>query len=605
MTPSPHAFFAIALAVLMIVLCTREKLPLEATSLLIFILVLVWFEIFPIELDGVRVRARDFFAGFGNEALISVVTLMILTRGLELTGALQPIGHVLSNLWKRRPRLAFLATLVTAAFLSMFLNNTPVVAAVLPLLVAVSLRARVPPSGILMPVGFATIIGGMATTIGTSTNLLVTSIAAQSGMPEFGMFDFALPAVIVGGVAILYLWLIAPRLLPARSPPLTDVSPRIFESSLLVNEDSVAQGKTLTEVIALTDGRMRVGRIARGELALVKLPSVMLRAGDRLHVTDTAEHLKEYERLLGATLLASEAERVVSPDRPRDADQYLAEVVVTRGSVLDQRTLDSTSYLSAYGVAAVALRQPHRGARAAPSVVGDVLLQAGDVLLVQGSKRALERLKRRGQVLVLDGRVDLPRTAKAPAALAIMVAVVLLAAFGVMRISVAAVSGLALMLVTQCISVRDAFGAIDRRIVMVIVASLALGLALVATGAVDYIAALYVAAAAGLPTAVALSGFLLIIALLTEVVTNNAVGVLGTPIAISVAQQLGVPAEPFVLAVLYGANMSYMTPLGYQTNLLVMSAGGYRFSDFLRAGIPLQLIMWIGLSIVLPIIYGL
>jgi di/tricarboxylate transporter len=161
------------------------------------------------------------------------------------------------------------------------------------------------------------------------------------------------------------------------------------------------------------------------------------------------------------------------------------------------------------------------------------------------------------------------------------------------------------MLATRCLTWKDILAAIDRRIILVIVASLALGLVLMATGAAEYIAQLYVALTGALPVALVLSGLILIMALLTEVVTNNAVAVLGTPIAISVAQQLGAPVEPFVLAVLYGANMSYMMPVGYQTNLLVMSAGGYQFSDFLRAGVPLQIIMWLGLSIVLPMLYGL
>ncbi|HEX7720197.1 MAG TPA: SLC13 family permease, partial [Woeseiaceae bacterium] len=275
------------------------------------------------------------------------------------------------------------------------------------------------------------------------------------------------------------------------------------------------------------------------------------------------------------------------------------------GSVLEQRTLESSRLLSSYGLTLVALHRQGRGAREAARTVTDTKLRAGDLILVQGSSKGLDRLKRSGQALVLDGSIDLPRPAKASLALLIMAGVVVVAGTGLMRISQTAVIGVALMLLTRCLTWNDVRGAFDRRIIMVVVASLALGLALMATGAAEYIAELYVAATDGLPVAVILSGLILIMALLTEVATNNAVAVLGTPIAISIAQVLGAPAEPFVLAVLYGANMSYLTPVGYQTNLLVMSAGGYQFSDFLRAGIPLQLIMWIGFSIVLPIMYDL
>lgn len=603
--PTIHVLFAIGVALVAIALYTRQKIPIEASSLLILCIVMVWFELNVIERDGARVRATDFLAGFGNEALVTVVGLMILARSLDTTRALQPISRVLAELWRIRPRLAFLTTLLTAALLSMFLNNTPVVAAMLPLLVAVSLQAKVAPSAVLMPVGFATIIGGMSTTIGTSTNLLVASVAADLGMRELEMFDLTLPIAIVGAIALPYLWLVAPRLLPARRPPLTDIAPRIFESRLRINSDTAGEGKTLSELLALTRGQMRVAQITRAGVSLMKLPSLQIRAGDLMHVSDSPENLKEFERVLGATLLAGESGPDAGDLPARGADQHLAEVVVTQGSVLEHATLDSSRLLSAYGVVPLALHRPGRRAGPTREQVAKSVLQAGDVVLLQGHDKGLERLKRSGQVLVLDGRVDLPRRAKASLALLIVGAVILLAAFGMVRISLGAVIGVGLVLATRCLTWTDVRNALDRRIILVIVASLALGLVLMATGAAEYIAQLYVALIGDLPIAVVLSGLILIMALLTEIVTNNAVAVLGTPIAISVAAQLGVPAEPFVLGVLYGANMSYMTPVGYQTNLLVMSAGGYQFSDFLRAGIPLQIIMWLGLSIVLPIAYGL
>ena len=603
--PDPNALLAIALALGAIVLYTRERMPLELSSLIVLTIVLVWCELSVIELDGERVRAGDILAGFGHEALIAIVALMILARGLETTRALQTVGHVLAELWAIRPQTALLITMLTAAVLSMFLNNTPVVAAILPLLVAVSLQARIPSSSILMPIGFATIIGGMATTIGTSTNLIVTSVAADLGMREFGMFDFMLPVVLVGGVAMLFLWLVAPSLLPHRSPLLTDVRPRIFESRLRINDDGAAEGMNFGEVLALTRGRMRVEQIERGGLALVKLPSVRMRDGDLLHVRDTPESLKEFERLLGATLLAGDSGYPVDRDHPLHSDHQLAEVAVTEGSPLELRTLDAGHLFAAHGIIPLALHRPGRGGGSSSEGVGRVELAAGDLILVQGPPRGIESLKRGGKLLVLDGKIDLPRPARASIALSIMGAVVLVAALGLMHISLAAFLGVGGMLLTRCLKWDEVRAAIDRRIVFVIVSSLALGTMLIATGAAELLAIGYVRLTDGVPVAVVLSGLMLIMALLTEVVTNNAIAVLGTPIAIGIANQLGAPAEPFVLAVLFGANMSYLTPVGYQTNLLVMSAGGYRFTDFLRVGIPLQIIMWLGLSFALTIIYGL
>jgi len=208
-------------------------------------------------------------------------------------------------------------------------------------------------------------------------------------------------------------------------------------------------------------------------------------------------------------------------------------------------------------------------------------------------------------MLVLDGTTNLPHTHNAKRALAIMGFVVLAAALGVMPISVSAMVGLGLMIATGCLSWRDATTALSIPVVMIIVAALALGKALMGTGMADFIAVSFVNGAAGLPTPVILSAFLLLMTLMTNIVSNNAAAVIGTPIAISIASQLGVSAEPFILAVLFGANMSFATPYGYQTNLLILSAGGYKFTDFLRVGIPLTIIMWVGFSLILPMLYKL
>jgi di/tricarboxylate transporter len=208
-------------------------------------------------------------------------------------------------------------------------------------------------------------------------------------------------------------------------------------------------------------------------------------------------------------------------------------------------------------------------------------------------------------MLVLDGTVDLPHTERARRAIAIMLLVVATAALGLLPISVSALSGVGLMLATQSLRWRDALGALSAPVVLIIVTSLALGLAMMRTGGAEYLAQLYVAVASGQPIWLILSGLMLVMALLTNVVSNNAAAVIGTPISISIATQLGVSPEPFVLAVLFGANMSYATPIGYQTNLLVLSAGGYTFSDFVRVGVPLTFIMWVGFTIVLTLRYQL
>jgi di/tricarboxylate transporter len=488
MAADPHALVAIILACGAIVLYTRETISLESSSLGVIAFILIWFELFTIEAGGERVRAGDFLAGFGNEALLTVISLIVLTRGLEVTQGLQPVGIVLARLWRVKPRLAFLLTMVTATVLSMFLNNTPVVAALMPLLLVVSLQANVSPSRILMPIGFATIVGGMATTIGTSTNLLVVSIAHEMGMPEMSMFHFSAPVLFVGSFAILYLWLVAPRLLPDRTPPMKNVAPRLFDSRLRINEQSEANGARLADAFARTSNRMRVTRLVRGKLELARLPSLVLQAGDYLHVNDTLENLLEFARVLGATVLPVDEDRPVDSEHPLASREHLAELVITRGSPLEQSTLTASHLLSRYGLSLLALHRLKMEAEAETERLKNMPLRAGDVIVLQGGQAGIERLKRSGMALVLDGNISLPRPAKATIAFAIMLAVVLTAATGLLRISQAAFIGVGALLLARCFTWKDVRDGIDRGIIMVIVASLALGLAMTATGAADLIA---------------------------------------------------------------------------------------------------------------------
>ena len=608
-TPDAHGIAVLILTVVALFLFTRDQIPLESSSLAILSVLVVGFAIYPYQQDGVTVLGPvDFFAGFGNEALVAICALMMVGKALETTGALQPLANVVGRAWSTRPVVALLTTLVAGALLSAFMNNTPIVVLLMPILVGASLRSKFPVSGVMLPMGLATIVGGMSTTIGTSTNLLVVGIAAEL-LPDhtFSMFEWVLPVAIVGGVAILFLWLVAPRLIPDRAPPMADTTPRVFSAQLHVKEGGASDGKTLSEVLAKADG-LRIDKIQRSDsLFLAKLPSVILQPGDRLFVKDSPENLKHYEQVLGATLFnISDVEHPINEETPLRAEgQQLAEVVVTRGSPLHLRSLAAAQFSSSYGLMPLAL---HRARAPSSQVTGDlnmIRLRAGDVLLVQGSRESITTLKDSGSMLVLDGTTDLPHTHNAKRALAIMAFVVLAAAFGIMPISVSAVVGLGLMIATGCLSWSDAGSALSIPVVMIIVTALALGKALVGTGMADYIAFSFVAAASGLSPPMILSAFLLLMTLMTNVVSNNAAAAIGTPIAISIAAQLGASPEPFILAVIFGANMSFATPYGYQTNLLIMSAGGYKFSDFLRVGIPLTVIMWLGFSFVLPALYQL
>jgi len=603
--PDAHALAILGLTIVALYLFTRPDIPIESSSLFVLVAVTLGFAVFPYtSAQGDTLHAVDFFRGFGHEALVAVAALMIAGQSLVRTGALEPVGRGLARLWRISPQLSLLLTLIVGAILSAFVNNVPIVVLLLPILVSVSLRTQIPATGMLMPMGFATLVGGMSTSIGTSTNLLVVSVAADMGMRHLQMFDFFIPAAIAAGVGIVYLWLIAPRLLPERKTRMTDTSPRVFTAHLLVAEDGFANGKTLTELTEKCGGGLHVMRILRGESFIVPLPDAIVLAGDRLLVRDTPDNLKEFEKVLGAALYADENQ--VDEAHPLVAqNQQIAEIVVVQGTPLENTTLSRIRFADRYQLVTLALHRGGRNVETPREDVGDVLLRSGDVLLVQGESDQIAKLKRSGELLVLDATSDLPHSDKAWLALAIMAGIVVTAALGLVPIAISAVCGVLLMIVTRCLSWRDATQALSAQVVLIVVASLALGAALLKTGGADYLAQLFVAATFGAPPSAVLSGLMLLMAIFTNIVSNNAAAVIGTPIAIGIAHQLGVNPEPFVLAVLFGANMSYAAPMAYKTNLLVMNAGGYTFMDFMRVGVPLTILLWLVLSWLLSTLYPL
>jgi len=606
--PNAHALAVLLLTVIALILFTREKIPLESSSFLVLISLTVGFEIFPFHLKEGTLHAVDFFHGFGHEALVAVCALMIAGQGIVRTGALEPVGRVLAKLWKISPSISLLLTLLVGAFISAFINNVPVVVLFLPVLLSVSMRTGMPASSVLMPMGFATILGGTSTTIGTSTNLLVVSVAADMGLKRLEMFDFLVPAAIAGSIGIVYLWLLAPKIIPKREQPLTDTSPRIFVAHLAILEGSSAEGKTVAEVIKMTDGAMKIKSVERGSDKLIMpLPSVMLRAGDHLIVRDTPERLKEFEKILEGTLYPEDSEdKPVDDEHPLKADdQQIAEVVVIEGSILQGRSLSAVRFADRYRLIILALHRVGKHLEKVYDEIVDIRLRAGDVLLVQGPREQIASLKKGKDFLVLDATMDLPFAQKAPLALLIMVGVVLTAALGLLPIAISAPCGALLMILTGCLKWRDATGALSAQVILIVTASLALGTALLKTGGADYLAQLFITLVGGASPILVISGLMLLMGILTNIVSNNAAAVIGTPIAISIAAQMGQPPEPYVLAVLFGANMSYATPMAYKTNLLIMNAGKYTFNDFIRIGVPLLLIMWIVLSCLLPIIYGI
>ena len=600
--PNMHALAMLIMTGVALFLFSREKINLESSSLAILVMVVVGFQLFPFETSRGHIEPMAFFHGFGHEALIAVCALMIAGEALVRTGALEPVARRLAKLWKWSPKFALLLTLIVAAVLSAFMNNTPIVVLMLPMLIGATVRSNTSSSGVLLPMGLATLIGGMGTTIGTSTNLLVVSVAADMGMERFAMFDFLMPVVVAGGIAILYLWLVAPILIPQRTPPMDDLSNREFDAHLLIPRGNPLIGKSLAVLIQKAGAGMKVKRVCRDEhLFISPLPDVEIKEGDRIQVSATVEMLKEYQALLGARLTATPEASLT----PLAGDFLLAEVAVTGGSQLRGLKVADARLKERYGLDLLAVHCGGDVVSASNPALDQRQLKASDVLLVQGKAENIRTLKVGGELLVLDNTAVLPHTSRAPLALLIMVAIVALAAFGIMPIAMSAMLGCLVLIGTGCIKWQQASHALSTQVIMIIVSSLALGSALMKTGGAEYLAQVFLFLTTGLSAAWILAFLMMMMAIMTNIVSNNAAAVIGTPIAISIAQELGMPLEPFVLAVLFGANLSFVTPMAYKTNLLVMNAGGYKFNDFVRVGTPLTLLMWVSLSLVLTIAYGL
>ena len=604
--PSLHAIAVMTITVVGLYLFSRDSIPIETSGLIIFITILSMFYLFPLQVNGFDSDPISLFLNsFGNEALVTICALLAVGKAIEVNGSLSPLISLLSKSWVKHPKLSFLGVLLFGAFFSAFINNTPIVVMLIPALIAVAKEANISSTKVLMPMGMATLIGGMSTTIGTSTNLLVVGIANDMGQEQIQLFDFMIPVLIAGSIGMLFLWLIAPKYLPDNKPRQSQAKTRIFEAVLYVNEDSYPNGKTLLDVIDKAGKDFDVQQIKRSDsLFVAKIPSIIFEPGDRIYVKSSIEKLKEFEGLLGLTLYEEEDGAVDSEQERGQEYTHLAEVVITAGSFLDRSTLNAQRFAQRFNLLPIAI---HSG-RTASQVSGDITskrLNPGDVILVQGEEESIANLKTNANMLVIESDSPMPSGQKAYVPLYIMLGIVGFAASGLLPISVAALVGLGVMLVTKIIKWSDVGNAMNIPIIMLIVASLSLGTALEITGGSAFLAEMFVFLTQAMSIPMILSTLMLVMAILTNVVSNNAAAVIGTPIAISIGQQLGAPIEPFVLAVLFGANMSFVTPIGYQTNLLVMGAGGYKFNDFVKVGFPLAVIMWVSFSIILPLLYSL
>ena len=575
-----------------VALFMTEKLPVDVVAMLVLASLLVLGLVSPAEA----------LSGFSSEATITVAAMFVLSAGLAHTGALLPIGRMFGRI--KRPWLFLIVLMAVIGPISAFVNNTAAVAVFLPMVLAATAANRMSPSQLLIPLSYAAQMGGVCTLIGTSTNLLVNSMAKDLGHPGFGIFDFAPVGLIVMGVGFVYILVVRRWLLPHHPPSALTETYELgkYITELRVMEKSPLIGKSVAQAQLAEKHSVYVMELLRGEEKHWSPRAELLREGDVLLVRGDwtkLEALKETTRLELDSEFKLKDNQFTGEDG--DAAQVLAEVMVAPGARMVGQTLAQLDFQWHYNATVLAL---HRRGEVLREKIKDIPLNVGDVLLMLSPRADLEVIKANANLVVLNerGEAKQPRR-KALLAVGIMVAAVAVAALGILPIVASSILGGIALVATRCIGNDQAYQAIDWRVIVLLAGVLPLGIAMQKSGLAQTVADFGVDMVGGFGPLAVLAAIYLITALLTEMMSNNAAAVLITPIAFTTAVSMEVSPTPFLVAVRFAASTAFATPVGYQTNTMVYNAGNYRFVDFMKMGIPLNLLFW-GLAVYLiPIFF--
>ena len=551
---------------------------------------------------GTPISSADLLAGFGNPALITIMALLVVGQGLFQTGAIEGPTKVLVSQYGKRPVSTLLATFFAVFGISAFTNNTPVVVMFLPVMSAIAMRMKTSASRLMMPLSFVSILAGMTTLIGTSTNLLAADALRRIDGVRLGFFEQTSMGLMLAGVGLAYIALMSRVLLPNRDTFADELVPsgKQFLAQIDITHDHFLNGQEPVAGMFPDLRDMTVRMIQRGERAILPpFEDIRLQPGDLVIIAATRKALTDLLASRPGMLQqlwrgGGDAESVDDNVPPLS----LMEAVVAPGSRMAGRTVELIGFRRLTSAVVLGIQRRSRMIRAK---LGEIRLEAGDTLLLCGPIDAFQGLRSSRDLILLEwSQSELPMTARGYAARLIAVGMVLLAALGLTSILITSVLAATAMILFRCLNVRQAGRALDLRIFLVIGAALAMGTALERTGAASLIADLVVDASEPFGPLAVLSAVFLCVAFLTNILSNAAAAVLFAPIALEAAHATGSDPLPFILAVIYAANCSFASPVAYQTNMLVMAPGHYKFSDFVKFGGPLVLVIWVAFTLLAP-----
>ncbi|WP_020399483.1 SLC13 family permease [Kordiimonas gwangyangensis] len=602
-----HMWVSFAVIIGAIILYASERWPVEVVSLGVIALLLLFFQLFPVYDAGgdPLLTAGNLLAGFAHPALITILALMVVGQSMSQTAALDGPTTLLLRYGRRRPRMLIFCCLIAVMVISAFLNDTPVVVMFLPIMIVLANKMREAPSQVLMPLSFAAILGGMTTLIGTSTNLLAAGAYFSLTGEHIDFFDFTIPGAMIALVGFTFLWFAAPRILPKDGGLDTGgdgAGGKQYIAQLTVLKGSPYEGMQAVSGMLPGFKDTTVWLIERGRQTLLPpFDELTLKPGDTLTLVATRDKLTDIAAEAPSVLMGGDTLSLSSSGEK--GVPHLFEVLVPPASPLEGRTVAQVGAQLSGGSVIIGVQRRSRMMR---GVIGSVRLEAGDILLVCGTGPQMRHLRTRRDVILMEWSGHaLPEKHKKWIAQLVFLSVVASSASGLLPIVVASMLGAFAVVITGCLTIGQASRALNRQVFLLVGAALAMGATMEATGGAAFLGHQMVSALDGASSTVMLSALFLLVAVISNILSNNTTAILFTPIAVDVATRLDLPPLPFVVTVIFAANCSFATPVSYQTNLLVMGPGNYGFTDYMKLGIPLALVVWAAFSVVVPWHYGL